>query len=291
MKIVHLSDVHVGPAEILGCDPEQRLRDVLAHIAEFHADADRLVVTGDLVHHGSEDSYRRFRVMLENAGFAIAGSGELSPRLLIGNHDERESFRRIFPEVMADPEGFIQYIDPTPAGLFVYLDTNEPGTHAGHLCDRRLLWLNTVLKRAHALAQPVWLFMHHNPLNVGVASSDTIGLKEPERFQSLVREYREVIRHIFFGHCHFTLSGSFAGVPYSAPRSSNHPCWPEFSGDARLMAFGPLEPSYNVCLIQGESVVVHTIDYQRQSEIQYLETDDTGWVEDGTTASYEALPH
>lgn len=289
MKLLHLSDIHVNPDPILGSDPEQGLNAALAHIAEFHGDADRLVITGDLVHHGDEASYRRLRVLLANAGFSIDPRDERSPRLLIGNHDDRPRFLKVFPEVSTDPHGFVQSVDPTPIGWFVYLDTQLSGTHSGHFCPLRFAWLRATLERARDVQESVWLFMHHNPLPVGVACSDEIGLVQSEAFCALLTEYRDVVRHVFFGHCHFTLSGSVSGIPFSAPRSTNHPCWPEFQGDASRMAYGPLEPNYNLCILDDRGVVIHSIDFARQTQIEYLETDDSGWVDDGSQPAQTPL--
>jgi len=67
MRLVHVSDIHVHPESILGSDPAPRLQRALAHVAEYQADAERLIVTGDLTHLGEEASYRRLRALLESA--------------------------------------------------------------------------------------------------------------------------------------------------------------------------------------------------------------------------------
>ena len=216
MKLVHVSDVHVHDAPILGSDPLARLSRVLAHVAEFHADAERLVITGDLTHEGHEADYRRLATML--AGAALPDS--LGVRLLIGNHDDRRNFARVFPDTPRTADGFVQSVDDTAAGRFVYLDTHRPGTHSGHLCTARLDWLDARLSEARRDGVPVWLFMHHNPIRVRVRNADDIGIVQLDELQSLLRANRDVVRHIFFGHCHYTLSGSVAGgIPFSAPRS------------------------------------------------------------------------
>ncbi len=263
MKLIHISDIHINPEPILGLDPVSNFEKCLAHVETFHPDADRVVITGDLTHHGLGASYERLRTILGTSPL----SGERKPRLMIGNHDSRERFLEHFPESPIDADGFVQWTEDTPAGLFVYMDTVQAGTHAGSYCARRRTWLAGVLEGARQKGQAVWLFMHHNPVAVHVANADVIGIVEEAELQAILASYRDVVRHMFFGHCHYTLSGSFAGIPFSAPRSTNHTCWPDFSGIVERMGYGDLQPNYNVCFLDESSVVIHSIDFLDQDKV------------------------
>ena len=281
MKLVHVSDTHLHRAPILGHDPVARLTRVLAHVAEFHADAERLVLTGDLTHQGHVEDYRRLETLLASA--ALPDS--LGVRLLIGNHDDRERFAEVFPDTPRTADGFVQWVDDTSAGRLVYLDTHQPGTHAGHLCVTRLDWLDARLSEARRDGVPAWLFLHHNPVRVRVRNADAIGIVQLEALQELLRTNRDVIRHLFFGHCHFTLSGSVAGgIPFSAPRSICHPCWPDFSGVPNRLGHGPLEPSYAVAWLDADETLVHTVDFERAGDVRWQETEDSGWIAEGALA-------
>lgn len=268
MKLVHISDIHINATPILGFDPVQNFEACLAHVVAFHADADRVVIIGDLTHHGDAASYERLKAMLA----ASPLKGGIAPRLLVGNHDNRETFASVFGAVPRDESGHVQWTEETDAGLFVYLDTAEPGTHAGHYDEKRQAWLRRLLEQAAASDKPVWLFMHHNPLPVHVANADAIGLVQEAAFQEILRQYRQTIRHIFFGHCHFTLSGQVCGIPFSAPRSTNHVCWPDFSGIAGRMGYGAFTPNYNVCFLDAAGTVIHSVDF--------LDAEKVLWAED-----------
>jgi 3',5'-cyclic AMP phosphodiesterase CpdA len=267
MKLVHISDIHIHSAAILGFDPVANFEACLGHVAAFHADADRIVITGDLTHMGRAESYQRLKTMLD----ASPLQGQRRPRLMVGNHDSRETFASVFAETRRDANGFVQWTEETPAGLFVYLDTAEPGTHAGHYCARRRAWLIDVLDGAQRANRPAWLFMHHNPIAVEVAKADAIGLVEEAAFHAILREYRDTVRHIFFGHCHFTLSGQVCGIPFSAPRSTNHVCWPDFSGIVSRMGYGAFSPSYNVCFLNDAGTVIHSIDFLDEHKVLWAE--------------------
>ncbi|MEP3278437.1 MAG: metallophosphoesterase [Stappiaceae bacterium] len=276
MKLVHISDIHINAAKILGSDPVANFECCLHHVKTHHSDADKIVISGDLTHHGHEQSYRKLRHMLQQFGFV----GSLTPQLLIGNHDDRETFLKIFSESQRDEDGFVQWAEDTPLGTFIYLDTNEPGTHAGHYCEKRQEWLRDALETARALNQPAWIFMHHNPVPVHVANADIIGIVQQQVLARLFADYKGIVRHIFFGHCHFSLSGSLAGIPISAPRSTSHPNWPEFSGNKNLMGYGPIAPNYNVCFLGNEYTTIHSIDFLEQDNIIWQETKDDGWIEE-----------
>jgi 3',5'-cyclic-AMP phosphodiesterase len=281
MKLVHISDIHINAGPILGLDPLANFEACLAHVEEFQADADRVVITGDLTHHGHEESYERLKARLA----ASPLKGARAPRLLIGNHDDRETFLRVFPEAQRDANGYVQWTEETPAGLFVYMDTMKPGTHAGHYEAERRDWLDGVLRQAEAARQPAWLFMHHNPIAVQVANADMIGIVQEAELRALLARHRGTVRHIFFGHCHYTLSGAVDGIPFSAPRSTNHTCWPDFSGIASRMGYGELAPNYNVCFLGENGVVIHSIDFLDQHKVRWAETDETG----STTVKFGAV--
>jgi len=274
MKIVHISDIHINPEPILDLDPVENFRACLAHVEEHQRDADRVIVTGDLTHHGRPESYERLRGMLADSTLV----GEQAPRLLIGNHDNRANYLDTFPASLTDQNGFVQWTEETPAGIFVYMDTVSAGEHAGAYCAERRDWLEGVLEQARAEGKGAWLFMHHNPTAVHVANADLIGIREEKELKTLLARHRDTVRHMFFGHCHYTLSGSVAGIPFSAPRSTNHACWPDFSGNPRRMGYGELQPNYNVCFLGDTDVVIHSIDFLDEGKVKWEETNEEGWI-------------
>lgn len=260
MKIVQISDIHINADPVIGADTVERFAACLAHVGARHADAAAIVISGDLTHHGQIRSYRKLREMLD-----------AFPRetlLMIGNHDHRRTFLDIFPETAIDENGYVQYVREVGGHRLVFLDTNLEGNHSGRLGPRRLAWLDARLAEAATDEVPVLLFMHHNPVEIGVLATDILALVQRKEFAAILKRHRETVRHLFFGHCHMTVSGSIAGVPFSAPRSTSHPGWPEFDGRLAY-GHGPIEPSYAVALVRPDSVVVHSIDFLRDGEITW----------------------
>ena len=159
MKIIHLSDTHIDPEILHKIDAQQRFKQGLAHIKDNHTDADHFMITGDLTHFGNDESYQIFINILSDAGLP----DHLYPKLILGNHDDRENFKKNFPNTKTDENGFVQYFEDIEDKRFIFLDTNLSNTHQGHFCNNRQSWLINTLENASDNNKQVYLFMHHNP--------------------------------------------------------------------------------------------------------------------------------
>ena len=250
MKLIQLTDTHLTtPGQtIAGRDPNANFERALTHALGQHPDAEAVVITGDLSDWGDRADYERLR--------ASIGELPVPVHLAIGNHDDRATFLSVFPE-LADINGHVQKRFDLSTGTGVLIDTWEPQTHAGTYCATRRAWLDTALSQAKG---PVYLFMHHNPIPTHVGPTDQIMLLDAEAFGSVIAAHRERIAHIFFGHCHQPLSGSFHGVPVSAPRGTNHAGWADFEA-TELLAGSDLPEAYAVIIAEGPSVTVHMVEF------------------------------
>ncbi len=156
--------------------------------------------TGDLSQGGKPESYAALRRAVDEL--------ELPYRLLMGNHDDRASFRSAFPDHAVDAAGFVQSVYDTPVGAFVLIDTLDPGVDSGHLCPARLDWLNATLRGL--AGRPAFLAMHHPPGPIGLPILDRIALRDEEALAELIARSQEVtIRHIFCGHVHRFAHGTW----------------------------------------------------------------------------------
>jgi Icc protein len=254
MKLIQITDLHlVAPGKTLfDSDPRERLRLCLGDVVRCHADADLVVVTGDLAHNGEPAAYQVLRDALS--------AFPLPTRLLIGNHDSRVNFHACFPDAPSDEGGFVQSAIDTPVGRLVFLDTNEPGTHEGRYCARRRHWLARQCDGAEG--RPIYLFMHHPMGRIRYRPMDDLGLAERDAFRDALRG-RDV-RHIFAGHVHRPISGSWGGIPFSTLRGLNHQVWLDFSVAEGIPS--SLEPpAYAIILIDDDDVIVHLHDFLDRS--------------------------
>jgi Icc protein len=256
LKILQITDCHMMPAgeTIFGCDPQARLAAAVADINRHHADAALCVLTGDLAHHADARAYRVLRETLER----------LRPpyRLLPGNHDDRATMREAFPDLACDENGFVQSMQDTPAGRFVFLDTVDAGVHTGAYCERRRRWLARVLDQSGD--QPVYLFQHHPPFAIALPHLDQYRMLDGDDFAAVL-DGRSNIRHLFFGHVHRPVSGSWRGIPFSALRGTNHQNWLDFAETRRNIS-SQEPPSYAVIFLEDDITVVHFHDFLDASQ-------------------------
>lgn len=255
MKIIHLTDPHLVPAghRLYGLDPQQRLSTAIADINTHHADAAFALITGDLAHKGEPSAYQALREVL--------AALRIPCHLLLGNHDDRAAFRSAFPEREVDSDGFVQSVLETQAGRFMLLDTNQPGTHAGWYCERRLAWLDAQLATA---PDDVFLAMHHPPLALGIPPLDVIGLAQQRELAAVVARHGKV-RHVFFGHVHRPVHGAWGRISISTQRALNHQVAPCFEETPGCIPGSHEPPAYAVVLIEPHSLVIHDIDFLDKS--------------------------
>lgn len=257
MKLIQISDLHfVAPGlRLLGLDPRAHLEAAIADINTHHGDAELCVLTGDLADAGAPEAYASLREALDALSVPY--------RLMIGNHDDRQSFRQVFPDSPVDEDGYIQSIARTREGMLVLLDTHEPGTSGGVYCPRRRAWLRARLDEAEG--RPVYIFMHHPPMETGIPSMDRIGLDDSEGFGSLLDGAK--IAHIFFGHVHRAISGCWRGIPVSGVRSTVHQV-PLDMKPRRTVPYSFEPPGYAVILIDEGLTVVHYHDFLDSSAFE-----------------------
>ena len=258
-KILVFTDLHFLPEgeDIIGLDPVQRFAQGLAHAQEHHPDAARIVITGDLTHHGTEVEYARLKAALAESRIPVS--------LMLGNHDRRAPFLSVFPDTPLTPDGFVQEIIDLDDTRLILLDTlNEAAddTHSGLLCDDRLDWMESAI--AGAGDRRVMLFMHHPPIITGFGGMDWIGLKSRRPLSARLANH-DTVHQIISGHIHRTIQGGFAIgqgriIPVSIFKSPNH---------QMPMALGYQSPNlsvdepgaYGIVLLGSDGIVIHTEDF------------------------------
>ncbi|WP_438750481.1 2', 3'cyclic nucleotide phosphodiesterase SpdA [Pararhizobium sp. O133] len=257
-KLIVFTDLHMVPEgiSIIGLDPFQRLAAGIDHVNRYHADADRVVIMGDLTHRADRASYDRLRGLLDRLVPPVA--------ITIGNHDRRDIFLETFSNVTPDDDGFVQQTIDFPDCRIVLLDTlfappyDYPNSHAGFLCHARLASLDRQLETAGD--RPVLLFMHHPPHPTGFIGMDMMRLANETDFYEVVKRRGNVL-HIFAGHVHRTISGSSRGIPFSIFKSPVHQQpMPFHSPDTSLSVDEPA--AYGIVVMTDTGVLVHTEDYE-----------------------------
>lgn len=260
MKFIHLTDTHViGKGLLYGQDPASGLSAAVRSINEDHGDAAFVVLTGDMTHWGDDAAYARFAREI--------GKLRMPVHLMVGNHDDTGAFASAFPDTPRDENGFVQTAFDTEHGHFLLLDTKEPGTHAGAYCAKRQDWLQGALERSDG---PVLLFMHHPPFETGIKAMDRIMLQDAEAFYEVIAPHKTRIRHLFFGHVHRAIFGSWRGISYSCMRGLNHQVALDLETGPDRTAGNFEPPAYGVVLLSQDQVTVHLHDFTDASPRFFL---------------------
>ena len=253
-KIIVFTDLHILPEgeTIIGLDPSARCARGLAHALHHHPDAARIVITGDLTHHGKGAEYARLRALLADCPLPVS--------LMLGNHDRRAPFAAAFPDTPRTEDGFIQEIQDLDHARLILLDTLDeqaPDLHSGYLCPSRLSWLADALAGAQGRATVV--FTHHPAFRTGFGGMDRIGLRNSDALIDTLHSHGPVAQ-IVSGHIHRTMQGTAGGIPNAVFKSPCHQM-PLILGDQSPHLSVDEPGAYGLLLIGPDGVVVHTEDF------------------------------
>ena len=249
MKLIWLTDIHIrsqGKTNF-GYDPICRLETAIRYIEKHHLDADYCVLTGDLAQDADAASYKIIDRLMSQLPF---------PYLSIpGNHDNREVMRQQITLPNNTCTDFIQYSITKNNCRLIMLDTLIDGDGEGFLCERRLDWLKTEL--AGDQITTTYVFCHHHPNNLNFQILDEIRLVNGEVLLEVLSKANNV-KHLFFGHVHQSVSGSFGNLGFTALQSSafSSPLpYPKWSWDTFAPAKEP--PQLGIIHMSPENVIVH----------------------------------
>ncbi len=253
-KLLFLSDLHIcAPGEtIIGLSPSQRCADALHAAITAHADAEALILLGDLTHHGTDEEYIELARLLADVPVPVIP--------MLGNHDRRDAFLRNFPDAPQMPSGHIQQWRDVGQHRVITLDSLDgppflDGHHAGRLCDLRSAFLEDALatrEGRHAI-----VCIHHPPFETGIIGMDRIALTEGAAFLDMLARHGRV--HLICGHIHRTMSGSARGVPWSMFKSPCHQGVLDLvQPNSHLSSNEP--GAYGCVLWSVDGVVVHSVD-------------------------------
>jgi len=233
-RVVQLTDCHLfaDPAGALrGVATWRRFEAVLRDLRLRMSDCDLLVVSGDTAHDEALATYQAVRQAL----------GDWAPHLRIipGNHDDRASLRRVFPESCRGSDGRVTFTVRWTDWQVIGLDSQQPGELPGLLGEEQLAWLHDQIEAAPGLS--TLLFLHHPPIAVQCPWLDAIGLQDAADLEVLLKRHSQV-RLIGCGHVHQEMSASLAGgVVFTTPAVG-----PQFRPRTAKLEIDPQPPAYRV---------------------------------------------
>lgn len=205
--IAHVSDTHLlaGGALLAGVvDTEAHLRATAERLRSGAADADAIVVSGDVADRGEREAYLLAREILEPVAEAIGAPIVWAA----GNHDERPAMRSAL-ELPGKP------LDPIDSRVevgdlrIVALDSSLPGWHHGGFDEGQAEWLEAALADPPPLGTV--LVMHHPPLPYRSRLMRLLEFRDERRLAEALGAGD--VRAILSGHLHINGSGTFAEIP------------------------------------------------------------------------------
>ncbi len=190
VRLVQLTDPHLGEHEgerLRGFDADRHWRAALEHAAGALAEADGVLVTGDLVNDAGDGAYARIRRL---EAFTAA-----PVRVIPGNHDDAERMQALFAEGQTRMAPELKLGD---WAIFL-LDSAIPGRTEGRIDSAELARLEELARLSR---QPHRLVvLHHHPVALGSAWLDALGLENGEALFAALQGDSGV-RGVLWGHTH-----------------------------------------------------------------------------------------
>ncbi|MBT8087240.1 MAG: metallophosphoesterase [Gammaproteobacteria bacterium] len=187
---MHITDPHLfarPDGELRGTATAASLARVLGHYQDSDWQAERALITGDIIHDDSEVAYRRFRDALLPL--------DMRMHCLPGNHD----VRALMLEVCREPPFTYCATEEIGNWLIIALDSCVSGTAGGSVAEAELQRLTDAV--AGSSADHVLVCLHHPPVKMGSAWLDSVGLANAEEFLRHVEALGRV-RLVVSGHVH-----------------------------------------------------------------------------------------
>lgn len=256
--VAHLSDLHVGdpdgPAERL-VGPRARLAAAVARLAELPVDA--VVVTGDLVDHGTVAEYEQLAELLAPLQVPVLTVG--------GNHDDLDHLRAVLGE--AAPPGELAgtgcWTAPLGPLRVVAVDTVWPGFQDGRLDDARLRWAADALTAT--ADHPTLVCLHHPPVATGMWWMDYGGVDRGDELEALVAANPQVVR-VLAGHIHRATDVAWGGTVLGVAPALSFQSLPALATGAEpLVADDP--PTIPLLRWDGQRMVAHHVPLAAPSTV------------------------
>lgn len=205
MLIAQLSDPHLcrrGQLYQGLVDSNAMFAAALRHLRSLDPAPDLVLLTGDVTETGTSEAYALAQDML---------GGITQPLLAIpGNHDERQAFRRAFPNQPYAASAGPLHCDLRQGPIRILgLDITVPGEHHGEMDDAACAWLEARL--AEAPDRPTLLMMHQPPVASGMGFIDEYFCRGGDRLAAILARYTAVER-VLCGHIHRFMQCRFGGT-------------------------------------------------------------------------------
>lgn len=246
LTLAQITDCHLqnDPRHLYrDSDVESGLNRLVNDLLSSITDLDALLWTGDLVHHGGPDGYRRLQQRIAKL--------PVPSYWIPGNHDDAGLMQQIGGPLNQRGLCFDHWV-------VILLDSCSmpDGKGSGSLAESELKFLEQQLelhRDKHCL-----LVLHHNPLPVNSRWQDQIMLSNAVPFWDVVKSYPQV-NAVLCGHVHQEWNLEYCGVQVLTTPSSSV----QFKkcSDEMLLEEDPelLGPAYRVLQLHPDGSITTSV--------------------------------
>ena len=181
--LIQISDCHIDDqVESMEVDTHTNLVSVIRAVTKHNCDT--LLITGDLTHNGTLNSYQVLQRMLTPIESKIV--------VLSGNHDQIENLNQVFSE---------QLISKFSLGNWeiITIDSTQPSKTSGYVTKQALDQLDQDLQNSVAKYNIVAL--HHPIVSMQSDWDDSLSLENADKLLNVMNKYPK-IKAVLWGHAH-----------------------------------------------------------------------------------------
>jgi Icc protein len=166
----------------MGVDSVDNLQKIIAKISKIEFDA--LLISGDLSHHGTLNSYRILKKILSPIKRPIF--------VIAGNHDKMQNLNQIFADNLLTSFKFGDW-------EMLSIDSVQVGKISGFVSQTALKKLDNSL--TNSSAKHIILALHHPIVPMNSTWDDALSLENPQDLLRLLNRHSKM-RMVVFGHAH-----------------------------------------------------------------------------------------
>ena len=182
-KLIQISDCHIDDQRlVMGVDSQKNLGSVIKHIQAIKSDS--LLISGDLTHHGTLNSYQILKKILSPIEQPIF--------VIRGNHDNAENLGKTFKASLFKSFKLDNW-------EIIHIDSVQTGKTSGFVSEAALLELDNACLNSNA--EHVMVVLHHPIVPMNSSWDDELSLENPQDLFKVLDKYSK-IRSIVFGHAH-----------------------------------------------------------------------------------------
>ena len=182
-SFIQISDTHIDDDKlVMGVDSQANLDSIVSNISNHNYDA--LLISGDLTHNGTINSYQKLQKILKPIKKEIY--------VLPGNHDDFLNLSQIFNQ-----SSLCNFI--IGCWEIITIDSVQVGKVSGRLSDQQLNLFSQQISSSSA--KYIAVCLHHPPVSMQSAWDDEMSLENPDDFFSVIDKF-DNIKAVMWGHSH-----------------------------------------------------------------------------------------